>query len=183
MKVCLVSIASYATCKHVETVYVFPQNGLHTTDEIDTYEENKKARYATITALSKSELVKVISYSTCEVWENLKEIYEGNDKVKHSKKLTAKRHYENIRIEDVEGIKSYFQRVESAVNENKNQGGSIIDEDFMEKILMTLFDNYSDKVSAIEKVYNQKMFTKEQMFSTFTLFELKKFGNDESNLK
>lgn len=99
----------YNTRKAVETKYVQPKNGLTTPDEIQSYEENEKARYAIFSGLSKTKLTKVISLNTTyEVWENLRDIYEGNDKVKLSKKLTAKHRYENLKMEEGEDITSYF---------------------------------------------------------------------------
>lgn len=123
--------------EHLETQYVFPQNGLNTQDEIEACEENEKERYAINSALSKTELDKVISLKTYyEVWEKLEDIYEENDRVKLSKNMTTKRHYENLRMKYGEDIKIYFQRVENVINEVKHQGGTITGEDFMEKILM-----------------------------------------------
>lgn len=51
-----------------------------------------------------------------------------------------------MRMEEGEDIISYFQRVKIVVNEVKNQRGTIIDEDFMEKILRTLPNSYRDKI-------------------------------------
>lgn len=99
----------YTTWKHVEMKHVFPQNGLKTQDEITSYEENEKARYANFSALSKIELSKFISLNiTYEVWEKLKQIYEGNNRFKLSNKLIVKCHYDNLKMEEGEDIRSYF---------------------------------------------------------------------------
>lgn len=79
-------------------------------------------------------------------------------------------------MEEGEDIASYFQRVDNAVNEVKNQGGTLIDEYVMEKILMTLPESYNDKISAIEEVYDP---TREQLFGTLTAFEMRKFGKEK----
>lgn len=77
----------YNTWKVVETRYVLPTNGLNTPDEIPTYEENDKARYPIFSALQKIELTKVISLNTThEAWQKLKDIYEGNARVKLTKR-------------------------------------------------------------------------------------------------
>lgn len=63
------------------------ENGLTTPNEIQAYEENEKGRYTIFSTLSKTELTKVISLNTTyEVWENLRDVYEGNNIVKLSKK-------------------------------------------------------------------------------------------------
>lgn len=80
--------------------YVFPPNSPNIPDEIQAYEKNEKARYGSFNALSKTKLTKAISLNTAqEVWEKLKDIYEGNDRVKLSNKLIAKHRYENLRME------------------------------------------------------------------------------------
>ena len=97
-----------------------------TIDEIKAYDWNEKTMYAITSALSKLELFKVISLkNTYEVCKKLKKIYEGYDKVKFFKQLTTKRHYENHRMDDDDGIKSHFQRAKSVVNEIKNQGDNV----------------------------------------------------------
>lgn len=48
---------------------------------------------------------------------------------------------------------------------------------------MTLPVSYSDKTSAIEETYDQKKFTREQLFGTLTAFEERNFGNEKEKLK
>lgn len=50
--------------KEIENKYVVPTNGLTTQVDLADYEKNKKARYAIFSALSKTELTKVIYMST-----------------------------------------------------------------------------------------------------------------------
>lgn len=67
----------------METKYVQLTNGLITPNEFHAYEENKKERYSIFYTLPKPELTKVISLiNSYEVWDKLREIYEGNDRVK-----------------------------------------------------------------------------------------------------
>lgn len=53
-------------------------------------------------------------------------------------------------MEEGEDIVSYFEKVDSIVNEIRELGGTLNDEDVIDKILMTLSVRYSDKISAIE---------------------------------
>lgn len=69
------------------------------------------------------------------------------------------------------------------MNEVKNQGGTLTDEDVMENILMTLPESYSGKIFSIEKVYDSKKFTREQLFGTLTAFEMRKFGKEKEKSK
>lgn len=78
-------------------------------NEIQAYEENEMVRYVIFSALSKTELTKVISLITSyEFWEKLRYIYKGNNIVKLSKKLTTMCRYENLKMEKREEITSSF---------------------------------------------------------------------------
>lgn len=68
MRGCFISL-SQKTLKTIEMKYVMPTNGPTTPNEIEAYEENELARYAIFSALSKTELVKVVALDTTyEVW-------------------------------------------------------------------------------------------------------------------
>lgn len=163
--------------KVVETNYVLLVNGLNALDDIQAYEENEKARYGIFSALSKTELTKVISLSTTyEVRQKMKDIYEGNERAKLTKRLTAKQRYENLKMEEGEDIVSYFEKVDNTVNEIR---GTMDDEDVIEKILMTILVSYNDKILVIEETYDPKKFTKEDLFGILIAFEVRKFGKDK----
>ena len=114
-----------------------------------------------------------------EVWKKLEDMYEGNEKVKLTKRLVAKHRFVNLKMEDGEEFTSFFQRVELVANEVRNQVGKLSDEDIIEKILITLPDCYSDKILVIEEMYDPKKYTKEQLFGTLTTFEMRKFQKKE----
>lgn len=46
------------------------------------------------------------------------------------------------------------------VNEIGELGGTLLDEDIIKKILMSLLESYSNKISTIEENYDLKKFTK-----------------------
>lgn len=144
----------------------------------------KKQGMLFFSALSKIELTKVISLNTSyEVLQKLKDIYEENERVKLTNRLTAKRRYENLRMEEGEDIVSYFGKVDTVVNDIKELRGTLRDEDFIDKILMTLPVSYSDKIFAIEETYDPKKFTQEKLFGTLIVFEVRKFGKDKDKLE
>lgn len=83
-------------------------------------------------------------------------------------------------MEEGEGIVSYFQKVDSVVNEIKDIGGVLDEKDVIQKITRTLPESYSDKISVIEETYDPTKFTREQLFDTLTAFETRKFGRDKA---
>lgn len=78
---------------------------------------------------------------------------------------------------------SYFEKVETAVNKIRELRGTLSDKDVIDKILMTLPINYSDKISTIEETYDPKKLTTKQLLGTLTAFEVRKFRKDKDKLK
>ena len=62
--------------------------------EMKHYEENSKVMNAILSGLTETVFVKVMHYETAkEIWSKLKNIYEGDDKVKGTKLQTYKRKF------------------------------------------------------------------------------------------
>ena len=76
-----------------------------TTIPIDTagkrlYESNFKAMYAILGGLTGSEFVKVMHcVSAKEIWDKLKNVYEGDTKVKNAKLKSDKSQFESLKME------------------------------------------------------------------------------------
>ena len=51
-----------------------------------------------------------------EIWDKLKNIYEGDDKVKEGKFQTYRGQFENLKMKEEENIASCFLRVDETVN-------------------------------------------------------------------
>lgn len=152
---------SYKTWKAVETKYVQLTNGPTTLDEVEAYEENERERYDIFSVVSKIESKKVVDLDTAyEVWERLKSIYEGNERVKLSKMQTTKGRYENLKMEEGGGVERYFQKVGNVVNAIKDLGSILDEKDVIQKIMSTLPKCYSDKISAIKETYDPSKFTR-----------------------
>lgn len=128
--------------------------------------------------------MKVVSLDTTyEVWERLKTIFEGNDRVKLSKIQTTRGTYENLRIAEGERVVRYFQKVDNVENEIKYLGGVLDEKDVIQNIMRTLPKSYTNKISTIGETYDPTKFTREQLLGTLTTFEMRKFGRDKSKLE
>ena len=70
-----------------------------------------------LSGLTKIVFVKVMHCDTTkEVWDNLKNIYEGDDKVKGEKLQTYRGQFENPKMKEEENIVAYLLRVDETVN-------------------------------------------------------------------
>lgn len=133
-------------------------NGPTTPNEIKAYEENESTRYSIFSALSKIQLEKVVSLDiSYEVWKRLKSIYEENKKFKLSKMQTTKGTYGNLRMEEGEGVSSYFQKVDSFVNEIRDLSGVLDGKDVIQEIMRILLVLDFTMLYVREKTFSTEM--------------------------
>jgi hypothetical protein len=78
-----------------------------------------------------------------EVWQRLIEIYEGNQNVKSAKLYMLKDKLFNFKMEKDKSIPEMFYRLQVIVNDLKNLGEKVKDEDFSHKFLMCLPKRFS----------------------------------------
>ena len=57
-----------------------------------------------------------------EIWDNLKNVYEWNSKVKGSKMQTYQRQFEHLKMKEDEDIATYFLRIDEIVNTIRGLG-------------------------------------------------------------
>ena len=73
------------------------------------YEDNSKEMNAILSGLTETIFVKVMHCETAkEIWDKLKNIYEGYDKVKGEKLQTHRGQFENLKMKEEENIEAYF---------------------------------------------------------------------------
>ena len=81
------------------------------------YEGNSKALNEILSGLTETVFVKVMRCDIAkEVWDKLKNIYEGDDKVKGAKLQTYRGQFKNLKMKEEENITSYLLRVDETVN-------------------------------------------------------------------
>ncbi|XP_044500338.1 uncharacterized protein LOC123221580 [Mangifera indica] len=87
-----------------------------------------------------------------EVWEKLKDEFEGSEKVKSIKLLTLKREFELLRMKDRENVEDYSSKLLDLVNKIRLLGEEIIDKRIVEKIMMNLPAKFEAKSLVIIKL-------------------------------
>lgn len=89
--------------KSVVNGYTMPSHILTNPAEKRDYENNAKAKNAILCVLSNAEFVKVMHCQTAkELWDKLKSIFEGDDKVKQAKLQTYKAKFEELKVKEEE---------------------------------------------------------------------------------
>ncbi|KAH9328904.1 hypothetical protein KI387_001012, partial [Taxus chinensis] len=81
-----------------------------------------------------SEFIKVMHCeSTKEIWDKLKNIYEGDDKVKKTKLQTHRRQFKSLKMKDEEKIAAYLLCVDEIVNTVRGLGEKVEDAMIVQK--------------------------------------------------
>ena len=112
--------------KMIVNTYDIPTNPPTDGQAVKLYEENSKAMNAILSGLTETLFVKVIHCETTkEIWDMLRNIYEGDDKIKGAKLQTYRAQFENLKMKEEENIASYFLRVDEIVNIIKELGEKV----------------------------------------------------------
>ena len=81
---------------------------------------------AILSGLTETVFVKVMHCETAkEIWDKLRNIYEGDDKIKGAKLQTYRAQFENLKMKEEENIAAYFLRVDEIVNIIKGLGEKV----------------------------------------------------------
>ncbi|KAA8545844.1 hypothetical protein F0562_020705 [Nyssa sinensis] len=124
--------------------------------QLKNYEEQKAKKPRALTclhsALSETIFLSVMACETPkEIWEKLREEYEGSQRVKNVKLLTLKREFEMHKMKERETVKEYTGKLMEIVNKIKLFGEPFPDSKIVEKMLISLPARFEPKISAIEE--------------------------------
>ena len=113
---------------------------------------NAKAMYAPLGGLIGWEFVKVMHYtSTKEIWDKLKNVYEGDGKVKRGNLQAYKRKFKHLMMKEEEDIATYFLWVYEIVNTMRGLGEKVKNGVLVQKRLRSLPLRFESKVLALEE--------------------------------
>jgi hypothetical protein len=114
-------------------------------------ENNSKAKNALLNGLSDTVFTKVAHYKSAkEIWDKLRNIYEGDTKVKATKSQTYIGQFEQLKMKEDENIASYFLRVDETVNVIIGLREEIKESLIFQKVLRSLPTRFNPKISALE---------------------------------
>ena len=154
--------------------YDVPANPLTDTHGNKLYEDNSKAMNAILSGLTETVFVKLMHCDTTkEVWDKLKYIYEGDDKVKGAKLQTYKGQFENMKMKEEENIVAYLLRVDETMNIIRGLGEKIEESTIVQKILRSLPMRFDSKILVIEERTDLDTMTVDELHGTLTAYEMR----------
>ncbi|GAU38713.1 hypothetical protein TSUD_396410 [Trifolium subterraneum] len=108
-----------------------------------------------------------------DAWDILQKSYGGDAKAKKVKLQALKRQFELLEMKSYETIADYFTRVETLINQMKNCGSTLNEEEMVEKVLRTLTHKFDHIVVTIEQTKDLSEIKMEDLQSTLETHELK----------
>jgi hypothetical protein len=115
-------------------------------------ENNSKAINVILSGLTGSKFVKVMHCDFAkEIWDKLKNVYEGDSKFKGAKLHTYRGLFEHLIMKEYEDIATYFLRVDEIVNTIRGLGENIENSVIVQKILRSLQMRFDPEISALDE--------------------------------
>ena len=84
-----------------------------------------------------------------KMWENLSNMYGGDDNVKRAKRESVRGNFDAMKMEEGENSAQYGIRMKEVVSSIRSLGGQLLEEIVCSKYLRTLLTIYAIRVSAI----------------------------------
>ena len=161
--------------KMIVNIYDIPVGPSATNStEKKIFEDNSKVMNAILSGLTEIVFVKVMHYETAkEIWDKLRNIYEGDDKIKGAKLQTYRAQFENLKMKEEENIAAYFLRVDEIVNIIKGLGEKVDEQVIVQKILRSLPMRFDSKISVVEERSDLDTMTMDELHGTLTAYEMR----------
>jgi uncharacterized lipoprotein YehR (DUF1307 family) len=154
--------------------YVIPNNAPTDPNEKKLMSCNSKARHVILASLTPTIAIKVMGCKTAkEVWDKLKNIYEGDPKVKQVKLQRHRAEFENLNMNEKEDIATYLLRVDEVVNAIRGLGEELDESLVVQKVLRSLLLKYDAKVSAIEETRDLTKMTMDELHGILMAYEMR----------
>ncbi|CAL1387968.1 unnamed protein product [Linum trigynum] len=121
-------------------------------EDFEKFQQNCKATNLMYRALGLEEYHKVAGCKTAKkIWDKLQVTYEGTSQVKTSWINSLKHQFKLFKMEEGESIRIMYERFTNIGNSLENLGKSYESGDLVRKIMWSLPDKWTPKITAIEE--------------------------------
>jgi hypothetical protein len=135
--------------------------------------------YAILGGLAGSKFVKVMHCASAkEIWDKLKNVYEGDTKVKSAKLQSYRSQFESLKMEESEDIATYFLRIDEVVNTMRGLGEAINNNIIVQKVLRSLPARFDSKISALEERIDLDTLEMDELHGILTAYEMRTSGEN-----
>ncbi|XP_030447657.1 uncharacterized protein LOC115670495 [Syzygium oleosum] len=139
---------------------------------VEFRKKDQKALYVIFQAVNETIFEKISSAETAkEAWDILQKSYKSDDRVRRVRFQTLRGDFESLHMNDFESISSYFDHVQTIVNQLKVNGEELQDVQVVEKILRSLTERFDYIVAAIKEGLDILTMTLERLMGSLCSHE------------
>jgi hypothetical protein len=154
--------------------YTVPTTPPTNDKEVKLGQNSSKATNALLNGLNETIFTKVAHCKSAkEIWDKLRNIYEGDKKVKATKLLTYRGQFKQLKMKADENIAAYFLRVDETVNAIIGLGEEIEEFVVVQKVLRFIPMIFNPKISALEERSDMNSISMDELHGIFTAYEMR----------
>jgi hypothetical protein len=136
-------------------------------------ENNSKAKNALLNGLSDTVFTKVAHCKSAkDIWDKLRNIYEGDSKVKGENLQTYRGQFKQLKMKENEDISSYFLRVDETVNAIIGLGEEIEESVIVQNVLRSLPMRFNPKITTLEERSDLNSISMNELHGIFIEYEM-----------
>jgi hypothetical protein len=137
-------------------------------------QNNSKSTNAFLNGVGESLFTKFTHCKSAkEIWDKLRNIYEGYSKVKVEKPQNYRGQFEQLKMKEDENIASYFLQVDETINEILGLGEEIKESTIVQKVLRYLPMRFDPKISTLEERAYLNSISMDKLHGIFTAYEMR----------
>nr|KYP64080.1 Retrovirus-related Pol polyprotein from transposon TNT 1-94 [Cajanus cajan] len=146
-------------------------------------QRKSKAKASLFAAVSPTIFNRIMTLKTAkEIWDFLKQEYEGNERVKGMQVMNLIRDFEMQRMNESETIQQYADRLLAIANNVRLLGTDFPDSRIVQKILVTLPEKYEAAISSLEISKDMSSITLAEVLNALQAQEQRRLMRQEGSV-
>ncbi|XP_022727941.1 uncharacterized protein LOC111283641 [Durio zibethinus] len=146
--------------------------------------KKSKAKACLFAAVSSIIFTRIMSLKSAkEIWDYLKNEYEGDERIKGMQVLNLIRKFELQRMKDSEMIKDYSDKLLSIANNVRLLGSEFTDSRIVEKILVTVPERYEATITALENTKDLSKISLTELLNALQAQEQRRLMREDTTIE
>lgn len=143
-----------------------------------------KARASLFAAVSKDIFTRIMNIkSAFEIWNFLKDEYEGDERIKGMQALNLVREFEMQKMKESETIKEYANKLLSIANKVRLLGSEFSDSRIVQKILVTVPEKFEATITSLENTKDLSKITMAELVNALQAQEQRSLMRAEGSVE
>jgi hypothetical protein len=164
----------FEICQSIVDGYTAPTVPPTNDKAVKLGQNNCKATNALLNGLSETIFTKVSHCKSAkEIWDKLRNIYEGDSKFKVANLQTYRGQFKKLKMMEDENIAAYFLRVDATMNAIIGLGEEIKESIIVQKVLISLLMRFDPKISTLEERSDLNSISMDELHGIFTAYEMR----------